>query len=112
MRGEPGDILIVNAIIVIANSSGSNHIVNTQLSQPKGRGVSSMMLSAVTIDDLLASKEVAVDFAVHVENCIGLLGATVERTLEKCKSPHMLDELVGAAAVVVAEEELNSGILE
>jgi hypothetical protein len=111
MRGEPGDILIATAIIVVANPSGSHDIVNTQLGQPEGRGVSSVMLSAA-IGDLLASEEVAVAFALRVEDCIGLLGATVERTHEKCEYPRMLDERAGAAAVVAAEEEPNSGILE
>jgi hypothetical protein len=46
MRGEPGDILITKAIIVVANPNGSHDIVNTQLCQPEGRGVSSVMLSA------------------------------------------------------------------
>jgi hypothetical protein len=46
MRGEPGDILIAKAIIVVANPRGSHDIVNTQLGQPEGRGVSSVMLSA------------------------------------------------------------------
>jgi hypothetical protein len=50
MRGEPGDILIVKVIIVVANPRGSHNIVNTntQLGQPKGSGVSSVMLSAAT----------------------------------------------------------------
>ena len=92
MRGEPGDILIAKAIIVVANPCGSHDIVNTQLGQPEGRGVSSVMLSAATIGDLLASEEVAVAFALRIEDCTGLLGATVERTHEKCKYPCMLDE--------------------
>jgi hypothetical protein len=62
--------------------------------------------------DLLASEEVAVPFALRVEDCIGLLGATVEQTQEKCEYPGMLDERAGAAAVVAAEEEPNSGKLE
>jgi len=70
------------------------------------------MLSAATIGDLLASEEVAVAFAQQVEDCIGWLGATVERAHEECEYPRMLDERAGAAAVVAAEEEPNSGILE
>jgi hypothetical protein len=54
MMGEPGDILIAKAIIVIGNSSGSHDIVNTQLGQPEGSGVISVMLSPA-IGDLLAS---------------------------------------------------------
>jgi hypothetical protein len=82
MRGEPGDILIAKAITVVANPRGSHDIVNTntQLGQPEGRGVSSVMLSAATIGDLLASEEVAVAFALRVEDCIGMLRAAVERT--------------------------------
>jgi hypothetical protein len=70
-----------------------------------------VMLSAA-IGDLLPSEEVAVAFALRGEDCTGLLGATVERTHEKCEYPRMLDERVGAAAVVAADEEPNSGILE
>jgi len=112
MRGKPADTLIAEAIIVVANPIGSYDIVNTQLGQPEGRGVSSVMLSAASIGDLLASEEVAVAFALRIEDCTGLLGATVERTHEKCEYPRMLDEQAGAAAVVAAEEEPNSGILE
>ena len=43
-------------------------------------------------------------FALQVEVCIGLLGATVERTHVKGGYPCMLDERAGAAAVVAAEE--------
>jgi hypothetical protein len=111
MRGELRDTLIAEAIIVVTNPNGSHDIVNTQLGQPEGRGVCSVMLSAA-ISDLLASEEVVVAFALRVEDCIGLLGATVERTHEKCEYPRMLDERAGAAAVVAAEEEPNSGILE
>jgi hypothetical protein len=64
MRGDPGDILIAKAIIVIANTSGSHDIVNTQLGQSAAKGGSSVMLSAPTIGDLLASLEVAVAFAL------------------------------------------------
>jgi len=45
MREEPGDILIMNAIIVVTNPRGSPNIVNTHLGQPEGRGVTSVMLS-------------------------------------------------------------------
>jgi hypothetical protein len=70
-----------------------------------------VMLSAA-IGDLLASEDVAVAFALRVEDCTELLGATVERTHEKCEYPRMQDERTGAAAVVAAEEEPNLGILE
>jgi hypothetical protein len=70
-----------------------------------------MMLSA-TIGDLLASEEDAVAFALRVEDSIGLLGATVERTHEKCEYPRMQNERAGAVALVAAEEEPNSGRLE
>jgi len=85
--------------------------MNTQLGQPEGRGVSSVMLSA-TIADLHASEEVAVAFALRVEDCIRLLGATVERTYEKCQYPRMLDERAGAGPVVTADEEPTSSIVE
>jgi hypothetical protein len=54
----------VKAIIVFANHTGSHDILNTQLGQPKGRGASSVRLSAATIGDLLTSEEVAVAFAL------------------------------------------------
>jgi hypothetical protein len=112
MRGEPGYILIAKAVIVIANPRGSHEIVNTRLGQPEGRCVSSVMFAAATIGDLLAREEIALAFGLRVEDCTGLLGATVERTHEKCEYPRMLDERAAAAAVVVAEEEPNLGILE
>jgi len=68
MRGEPGDILITKVIIVVAHRSGSHNIVNTLLGQPEGRGASSVMLSATTIGDQLASEEVAVAFALRKED--------------------------------------------
>ena len=43
-------------------------------------------------------------FALQVEDCIGSLGAMVERTYEKGEYPRMLHERAGAAAVVAAEE--------
>jgi len=55
-RGEPGDILIAKAIIVVAYPSGSHNIVNTQLGQPEGRGVSSFMLSAAKLVICLLAK--------------------------------------------------------
>jgi len=73
MRGEPSDELIAKAIIVVANPSCSHNIVNTQLSQPEGRGVCSLMLSAATIGDLIASDEVAVAFALRIDDCTGSL---------------------------------------
>jgi hypothetical protein len=50
-----------------------------------------VMLSA-TIGNLLASEEVAVAFALRVEDYTGLLGATVEQTHKKCEYPRKLDE--------------------
>jgi hypothetical protein len=55
-RGEPGDILIGKAIIAVANPSGLHNIVNTQLGQPEGRGVSSLMLSAAKLLICLLAK--------------------------------------------------------
>jgi len=58
MRGEPGEIPIVKAIIVVANPRGSHDIVNTntQLGQPEGTGVSSVMLSAAKLVICLLAK--------------------------------------------------------
>jgi hypothetical protein len=92
--------------------SGSHSTEDSQLGQPKENGVSIETPSATAFGDLLASEEVAGVFALRIEDCIGLLGATVERTHEKGEYPRMLDERVGSAAVVAAEEEPNIGILE
>ena len=43
-------------------------------------------------------------FTLRVEDCIGLLAATVERSHAKDEYPRMLDAQAGAAAVVAAEE--------
>jgi len=58
MRGEPRDIPIVKAIIVVANPRGSHDVVNTntQLGQPEGRGVSSVLLSAARLVICLLAK--------------------------------------------------------
>jgi hypothetical protein len=90
MRGEPGDTLIVEANIAVAIPRGSHDIGNTQLGQPKVIGVSSVMLST-TNGVLLASEQVAEAFVLRVEDCIGLLGPTVERTHEKREYPRMLE---------------------
>jgi hypothetical protein len=90
--------------------SGSHGSEDTQLSQPEGSGVSIETLSATAFGDLLASEKVAGAFALPIEDCIGLLGATVERTHEKGEYPRMLDERAGAAAVVAAEEHLHGNL--
>jgi len=58
MRGEPGDIPIVKAIIGISNPRGSHNIfkTNTQLGQPEGKGVSSVFLSAAKLVICLLAK--------------------------------------------------------
>jgi hypothetical protein len=111
VRGEPRDILIVKGIFVVGNPSGLNDIVNTQLGQPEGKGVSSVMLSAA-IGDLLATNEVAMAFTLRVEDCTGLLRPTVMQTHVKCEYARILHERSGAAAVVAAEDEPNRGILQ
>jgi hypothetical protein len=90
--------------------SGSHGSEDTQLSQPEGSGVSIETLSATAFGDLLASEKVAGAFALPIEDCIGLLGATVERTHEKGEYPRMLDEPAGAAAVVAAEERPHGNL--
>jgi len=112
MRGEPGDILIVKVMIVVAKPSGLHDNVNTHRGHPAGRGVSRVMLSPATIGDLLASDEVAIAFALRIEDCTGMLGATVVRAREKYDYLRMLDARARAAAVVSAQEEPNSGVLE
>jgi hypothetical protein len=47
---------MAKAIIAVANPSGSHDIVNTQLGQPEGRGVSSVMLSAAKLAICLLAK--------------------------------------------------------
>jgi len=64
------------------------------------------------ISRLLASEEVPLGFAIRVEDCIGLLAARVEWTHKKCGYPRMVDKWAGAAALVAAEKEPNSGIHE
>jgi len=49
-------------------------------------------------------------FALRVEDCIGLQGATLEMTHEKCEYPRMLDERAAAAAVVAAEERPHGNL--
>jgi len=49
MRGESGDTLIAEAILIVADPIGPHDIVNTQLGQHEGRGVSSVMLSAAKL---------------------------------------------------------------
>jgi len=51
-----------------------------------------------------------VAFALRVEDCIGLLGAMVERTRQKGEYPRMLDERAAAAAVVAAEESPHGNL--
>ena len=92
--------------------SGSHGPEDSQVDQPEGNGVSIEILSATAFGDLLAGEEVERAFALQMEDCIGLLGATVDLTHEQGEYPRMLDERVGAAAVVAADEEPNSGILE
>jgi len=53
-----------------------------------------------------------VAFALRIEDCTGVLEAMVEGPHEKCEYPRMLDERAGPAAVVAAEAEPNSCILE
>jgi len=50
-------------------------------------GVSIELLSATAFDDRLASEEVTETFALKMEDCTELLGATVERTHEKGEYP-------------------------
>jgi len=92
--------------------SGSHGTEDSQLCQTEGNGVSIVTSSATAFGDLLASEEVDGAFALRIEDCIGLQVATVEQTHEKGEYPRMLDERAGATAVVAAEEEPNSGILE
>jgi hypothetical protein len=91
---------------------GSHGTEDSQLGKPERNGVSIETLSATAFGDLLASEEITRSFALSIEDCIGLLGATVEWTHEKGEYPRILDDRAGAAAVVAAEEEPNSGILE
>jgi len=91
---------------------GSHGTEDSQLGKPERNGVSIETLSATAFGDLLASEEITRSFALSIEDCIGLLGAMVEWTHEKGEYPRILDDRAGAAAVVAAEEEPNSGILE
>jgi hypothetical protein len=76
------------------------------------------ILGATAFDDLLASDETIETFALRIAQCSGLLGATMEvTTLEEpgeieTINPKRWTSEQGAAAVVAAEEEPHSGILE
>jgi len=76
------------------------------------------ILGATAFDDLLASDETIETFALRIGECSGLLGATMEvTTLEdpgeiETINPKRWTSEQGAAAVVAAEEEPHSGILE
>jgi hypothetical protein len=92
--------------------SGSHGTEDSQLGQPEANIVSIETLLGTSFGDLLASEQVAGEFSLRTEDCIRLLQAKVERTHENGAYPRMLDEQVGAGAVVAAEEEPHSGILE
>jgi len=76
------------------------------------------ILGAIAFDDLLASNETLVTFALQIGECSELLGATMEVTtledrgeIETINPKRWMSEQ-GAAVVVAAEEEPNSGMLE
>jgi hypothetical protein len=62
------------------------------------------LLGATAFGHLLASEEVAEAFALRLEECEGLLGASREGITEGEGNPRMLNARAGAAAVVAAEE--------
>jgi hypothetical protein len=76
------------------------------------------ILGATAFDDLLASEETIETLALRIGECSALLGATMEiTTLEdpgaiETLNPKRWTSKQGAAAVVAAEEEPHSGILE
>jgi hypothetical protein len=76
------------------------------------------ILGTIGFDDLLASDKTIETFALRIGKCSGLLGATIEvTTLEdpgeiETINPKGWTSEQGAAAVVAAEEEPHSGILE
>jgi len=76
------------------------------------------ILGATAFDDLLASDETVNTFALQIGACSGLLGATMRVTtlegsgeIETINLKRWTSEQ-GAAAVVTAEEEPHSGVLE
>jgi hypothetical protein len=76
------------------------------------------ILGATAFGNLSASDETIETFALRIGECSGLLGATMEvTTLEDpgeidTNNPECWTSKQGAAAVVAAEEEPHSGILE
>jgi len=114
LRSEPGDRLVTDLDIVVADhcGSGSHGTEDSQLGQPDRNGVNIETPSATAFAKLLAGEAVAGAFALRIEDCIGLLGATEERTHETGECPRMLVERDGAAAVIAAEEEPNSDIVK
>jgi hypothetical protein len=66
----------------LRNPTGSD----TQDTLPNNQeesGVSIEIRSATAFDDLLAGEEVTETLGLKIEDCIEMLGATVERTKEK-----------------------------
>ena len=76
------------------------------------------ILGATAFDNLLGSDETIETFPLQIGDCSGLLGATMEVTTLKDPgeietiNPKSWTSKQGAAAVVAAEEEPHSGILE
>jgi hypothetical protein len=62
------------------------------------------LLGSTAFGHLLASEEVVEAFAIRLEECQGLLGASLEGITEGEGNPRMLNARAGEAAVVAAEE--------
>jgi len=62
------------------------------------------LIGATAFSHLVAREEVVEAFAIQLEECQGLLGASLEGITKGEGDPRMLNACVGAAAVVAAEE--------
>ena len=75
-----------NLLLSLRNPTGSATQDTLPNKQEESR-VSFELLSATAFDDQLAGEEVTETFAFRMEDCIELLGATVERTHKKSEYP-------------------------
>jgi hypothetical protein len=77
-------------LMSLRNPTGSD-TQDTLPNMQEERGVRIELLSATAFVDLLAGEEVTETFALKIEDCIEVLGATVERTHKKGEYPHRLN---------------------
>jgi len=79
-----------NSLLSLRNPTGSD-TQDTLPTKQEESGVSIELLSATAFDDQLAGEEFTAAFALKIEDCIELLGATVDWTHERGKYPRRLN---------------------